>query len=95
MEKSEINVEVCFIHPVKQFLKQLQVLPGTTIQQAISLSGLSQEFPGIDFNQLKVGIYSKLKTADSLLRDHDRVEVYRSLEVDPMTARRRRAEKKS
>ena len=95
MGKNEIDVEVCFIHPVKQFMKQLQVPPGTTIQQAISLSGLSKEFPGIDFNELKVGVYSKLKTADTLLRDHDRVEIYRSLEVDPMTARRRRAEKKS
>lgn len=90
----QIVVEVCFVTPVKQFVHTLQVLQGTTIAQAIELSGLSAEFPETDFNQLRVGIYSKIKTPDTVLRELDRVEIYRPLEADPMTARRRRAEKK-
>jgi uncharacterized protein len=90
----DIQVEVCFVTPQKQFLRRLQVPRGTTIRQAIQLSGLSNEFPGTDLSGFKVGIYSKIKMPDTVLREFDRVEIYRPLEVDPMTARRRRAEKK-
>lgn len=88
----EISVEVCFITPNKPFLRTLHVPKGTTIAQAIQLCNLSMEFPETDFNQLKAGIYSKIKTPDNVLRDQDRVEIYRPLQVDPMTARRRRAQ---
>jgi putative ubiquitin-RnfH superfamily antitoxin RatB of RatAB toxin-antitoxin module len=90
----EIQVEVCFITPLKQFLRTLHVPLGTTIEQAIQLCGLLNGFPDTDFKQLKVGIYSKIKTPETVLRELDRVEIYRPLEVDPMTARRRRAEKR-
>lgn len=92
--RDEIQVEVCFITPQKQFLRTLQVPVGTTIREAILKSGLLNAFPNIDFDQLKTGIYSKLKPSDTVVREFDRVEIYRPLEVDPMTARRRRAEKK-
>jgi len=92
-DENEIQVDVCFLTLKKHFLRTLHVPRGTTIQQAIQLSGVTNEFPDTDFNQLKVGIYSKIKTPDTVLRERDRVEIYRSLEVDPMTARRRRAEK--
>jgi putative ubiquitin-RnfH superfamily antitoxin RatB of RatAB toxin-antitoxin module len=92
---NEIQVDVCFITPQKQFLRTLRVPRGTTIQQAIQLSGLLTAFPDTDFNQMKVGIYSKIRTPDTVLREHDRVEIYRPLEMDPMTARRRRAEKRA
>lgn len=94
-DKNEIQVEVCFITPQRQFFRRLTVPEGTTIQQAIQLSGVTNDFPDTDFNPLKVGIYSRIKTPDTVLRALDRVEIYRPLEVDPMTARRRRAEKKS
>lgn len=89
-----LSVELCFITPQRQFLRTLTVPQGTTIRQAILLSGLIMEFPDIDFNSLKTGIYSKIKTPDTVLKEHDRVEVYRPLEVDPMVARRRRVLKK-
>lgn len=91
---SEIQVEVCFVTPDKQFLRKLLVPVGTTLRDAIVKSGVAKEFPEVDFDQLKTGIYSKLKTPDTVLREFDRVEIYRPLTVDPMVARRRRAEKK-
>ena len=93
-DENNIQVEVCFVTLKKQFLRRLDVPRGTTIQQAIQLSGVMGDFPDTDFNQLKVGIYSRLKTPDTILRELDRVEIYRPLKVDPMTARRKRAEKK-
>ncbi|PRC93057.1 hypothetical protein S2091_2143 [Solimicrobium silvestre] len=91
---SDISVQVCFITPQLQFLRTLSVVPGTTIQQVVALSGILDEIPGIDINQLKVGIYSKIKNLDTVLKEHDRVEIYRPLQVDPMVARHRRANKK-
>jgi putative ubiquitin-RnfH superfamily antitoxin RatB of RatAB toxin-antitoxin module len=40
-----------------------------------------------------VGIHGKKQTLDTVLREHDRVEVYRPLIADPKDARRRRANK--
>jgi len=89
-----VSVQVSYITPQLQFLRTLAVPHGTTIQQAIQLSGLLQEVPDIDLMQMKVGIYSKIKSLDTVLRERDRVEVYRPLLVDPMVARRARANKK-
>ena len=87
------EVQVCFLSPECQFLHTLTVASGTTIAQAIAMSGLAEKIPGVDIRQLKVGIYSKLKSPDTLLQPHDRIEVYRPLQLDPMLARRRRADK--
>lgn len=94
MTDEDIQISVCFITKEKQFLRNLRVARGTTIRQAILLSEIMKEFPDVDFDQLKTGIYSKLRPADTVLKEFDRVEIYRPLEVDPMMARRRRAEKK-
>jgi putative ubiquitin-RnfH superfamily antitoxin RatB of RatAB toxin-antitoxin module len=72
----------------------MQVEPGTTIGQAIEQSGVLQEFPEINLVTQPVGIYAKKKTLETVLRERDRVEIYRPLVADPKDSRRRRAEKK-
>lgn len=89
----EFEVQVCFLSPECQFLQTLLVVSGTTIVEAIEISGLANSIPEINLSQFKVGIYSKLKSPEAVLQPHDRIEIYRPLEVDPMVARRRRAEK--
>jgi len=88
-----ISVEVCYITPQVQFHKTLLVPEGSTIQTAILSSGLLNVCTELDMNTLRVGIYSRLKTLDTGLKAQDRVEVYRPLHVDPMAARRARAQK--
>lgn len=88
-----IQIQVCYALPEQQFLRDLTVAAGTTVEQAIALSGLQQAMPGIDLAALQVGIYSKKKTLDTVLREHDRVELYRPLIADPKHARRRRKAK--
>ena len=90
-----IAVEVCHIGPQVRFLRSLQVALGTTIGQALEQSGIYAVLPELAASAFKVGIYSKLKTLDTVLREHDRIEIYRPLLVDPMTARRARANKKA
>jgi putative ubiquitin-RnfH superfamily antitoxin RatB of RatAB toxin-antitoxin module len=91
----QLRVQVCYATPNRQFLIEVAVPSGTTIHQAIKASGLLQQAPEIDLSVWRVGIYSKLKTLETELRDHDRVEIYRPLIADPMESRRRRANKRS
>ena len=63
----------------------LTLAPGTTVAEAL----ISQ---AVDASGLKVGIWGRLRPLDTVLRDRDRIEVYRPLTIDPMTARRRRYE---
>jgi len=86
-----LSVEVCYILPDAQFLRSLTVSPGTTLGQAIGLSGVLEVFPDINLEQQKIGVYSKIQALDVLVREQDRIEIYRALLVDPMAARRTRA----
>jgi uncharacterized protein len=70
------------------------VLPqASTVKDAIAGSGLRSEFPHLDLDALGVGVWGRKATPKQLLRDRDRVEVYRPLKVDPKVARRERFRK--
>jgi putative ubiquitin-RnfH superfamily antitoxin RatB of RatAB toxin-antitoxin module len=86
----QLNVQVCYASEGVQFLRELQVELGTTLEQAVRLSGLLEAAPEVDLDNMAVGIYAKKKTLDTVLREHDRVEIYRPLIADPKNARRRR-----
>ena len=90
---AEIHVQVCYARPGMQVLRDLTVVAGATLQDAIAESGILAEFPEIDFITGRVGIYGKLKPLDTLLREHDRIEIYRPLIADPKESRRKRAKK--
>ncbi len=87
----KMSVQVCYATPTLQFLRDLQVDAGTTLEQAIAQSGLLQQVPHIDLATMPVGVHAKKKSLDTLVREHDRIEVYRPLIADPKEARRRRA----
>ncbi|AOX99378.1 RnfH family protein [Jeongeupia sp. USM3] len=85
-----ISVEVVYATPAKQKLVALRVAAGTTAEQAIAQSGLLDELTEIDLAQNKVGIFGKAIKLDAVLREHDRVEIYRPLIADPKEVRRKR-----
>ncbi|WP_153100157.1 RnfH family protein [Paraburkholderia hayleyella] len=88
-----LAIEVCYALPEQQTRIALMLPPGATLQQALDASGILQRHPGIDLEQQKVGVFGKLKPLDTVLSDHDRVEIYRPLKVDPKAARARRVDK--
>ena len=49
------------------------------------------KYPEINLAKGKFGIYSKLARLDAVLRDLDRVEIYRPLIADPKEVRKQRA----
>lgn len=87
----QIRIEVAYALPHKQVLIALNVTTGTTIEEAIYQSGLLNQFPEIDLKINKVGIFSKPMPLTTVLRDRDRVEIYRPLIADPKEIRRQRA----
>jgi putative ubiquitin-RnfH superfamily antitoxin RatB of RatAB toxin-antitoxin module len=89
-----VRVQVCYATPQRQFLLDVSIPAGSTLHQAIKVSGVLQLAPEIDLSVWRVGVYSKLKSLDSEVHDHDRVEIYRPLIADPMESRRRRAAKR-
>jgi uncharacterized protein len=78
-----------------QYWAELDVPVGASIADVIGASDLLSRYPEIDLATARVGVYSVLKTLASRVEAGDRVEVYRSLLVDPKEARRRRAAKRS
>jgi putative ubiquitin-RnfH superfamily antitoxin RatB of RatAB toxin-antitoxin module len=95
VEQVKHSVAVCYALPDVSFLVQLDVDDGTTIAQAIAASGVLARFPEIDLTRNQLGLFGKLKPADTVLRDGDRIEIYRPLQADPMESRRRRARHKA
>lgn len=86
-----LHVEVVYAHRDLQRLVRLAVPAGTTARDAVRLSGLAQEFPELAAIRCRLGVSGRLVNAEQLLRDGDRVEIYRPLQLDPRQARRRRA----
>ena len=89
-----LAITVCYATAHEEFLRPLQVAPGTTIGQAIEMSGVLEACPDINLTTQPVGIYAKKKTLDTVLRARDRIEIYRPLVADPKESRRKRAAKR-
>jgi putative ubiquitin-RnfH superfamily antitoxin RatB of RatAB toxin-antitoxin module len=86
-----MHVEVAYAEAHEHALLEIEVPENATIAQAIEVSGILDRFPEIDLTQNKVGVFGKLATLESPLREGDRVEIYRPLKADPKEVRKRRA----
>lgn len=93
-----IRVEVAYALPERQRIIALQVPEGCTAYEAVQKSGITLEFPAIDPDSADMGIFAKNLDGkvlplpkDYVLREKDRVEIYRPLIADPKAARQARA----
>lgn len=89
----KIVVEVAYALPEKQYLQRVTLEEGATVEQAIRQSGLLELRSDIDLQVNKIGIYSRPVKLHDVVREGDRVEIYRPLIADPKELRRQRAEK--
>lgn len=84
-----VRVEVVYCAGRGLADRRLLDLPfGCTAGEALARSALAERHPGLDLSEL--GVWGRRVAADHPLRDGDRVEVYRPLQVPPMEARRTR-----
>lgn len=92
-----IAVEVVYALADKQKLLRLSVPSGTTMREAVERSGIAGMFPGLELEGAPMGIFGKAvaKPEERVLKDGERVEIYRPLIADPKEARKQRAAKLS
>jgi putative ubiquitin-RnfH superfamily antitoxin RatB of RatAB toxin-antitoxin module len=86
-----LNIEVCYAQAQSQAVVKVKLPEGSNLQQALEASGLLAKHPEIDLKKNKFGIWNKLSKLDSVLRDRDRIEIYRPLIADPKEVRKQRA----
>ena len=86
-----IRVEVAYAEPVRQKIITLTMNEGATLKQAVERSGMVRFFPHLDLQAASFGVFSLPRPPDYVLRDGDRVEIYRPLIADPKEMRRQRA----
>ena len=86
-----MRVEVVFALADRQVLQAVDLPDGATVAEAVDASAIARQFPGLDCGELQAGIWGKPVDRACAVRDGDRVELYRPLEMDPREARRLRA----
>ncbi|PIV87689.1 MAG: RnfH family protein [Hydrogenophilales bacterium CG17_big_fil_post_rev_8_21_14_2_50_63_12] len=87
----QIQVEVVYGRQDRQKVARISLNEGASVREAVEHSGLLAEFPEIDLAKNRLGIWNKLAKPDAVLRDQDRVEIYRPLIADPKEVRKQRA----
>lgn len=93
MTEKQMTIEVVYGTPNKQVLLKVVIDPQQAVEQAITASGILRRFPEINLSENKVGIWNRTCKLNDVLREGDRIEIYRPLIADPKEVRRLRAEK--
>jgi putative ubiquitin-RnfH superfamily antitoxin RatB of RatAB toxin-antitoxin module len=87
----KIVVTVCFSRAARQCEEVvLELAAGSRLVDALRVSALLAGLPDAEVDALQTGIWGRKQAPDQVLRDGDRVELWRSLKVDPKVARRER-----
>lgn len=93
MVNAEIEVEVVYCAgPRLTDAVTLRLPAGSTLGDAMQASGVLSRHPGLAQAglALKAGVWGRFQPLEHVLRNRDRVEIYRPLTVDPKEARRLR-----
>jgi len=81
-----MHITIAYALPHEQVLEELNIPENTTVEQAIHMSHMLEKYTEIDLAINKVGVFAKLVKLDQLVREGDRIEIYRSLPVKPRDA---------
>jgi putative ubiquitin-RnfH superfamily antitoxin RatB of RatAB toxin-antitoxin module len=81
------KIEVVYAKPNKQWIIELDLELPITILQAIHQSKILEICPEINLNNNKTGIFGEILKGDHRVKNLDRVEIYRPLDIDPLTKR--------
>ena len=86
-----IRVEVAYAQPERQVIIPVDLPEGATLEQAIVQARIQEQFPDIQLQTAKVGVFGKLSKLSAIARAGDRIEIYRPLLADPKEVRKKRA----
>jgi uncharacterized protein len=90
-----MRVTVALALPGRQEVVALDLPEGASVGEALAAADLAMRFPGIDLAGLDTGVWGVRVPPETVLREGDRVELYRALSADPKEMRRRRARPRS
>jgi uncharacterized protein len=86
-----IAVEVAYAAAPHQIeLVALRLPAGATAREALRASGLANRLEAALLDTLVLGLAGRPCSPATVLREHDRLELLRPLQVDPKEARRQR-----
>lgn len=91
---TRIRVEVVYALPLVQDCSVVEVEQGASLEQAVRVCGVLERNREIDLQHAQVGIWGRRAGLSAVLREGDRVEIYRPLAADPKQVRRERAVRK-
>ncbi len=80
-----LHIGVAYATATRQVWLKLDVPDGTTVGEAIARSGILAQFPEIDLDAQKVGVFGKVTPLTAKVAEGDRVEIYRPITADPAT----------
>jgi uncharacterized protein len=86
-----VQIEIVYAEPQRALAKTLSLPQGAQVADALLLAAEDAQFSKIDLGRATLGIHGQVVQRDQLLRDGDRIEIYRPLAQDPKAARRKRA----
>lgn len=89
-----ITIEIVYALPDRQTLLSLSVAEGATVTTALDRPELAALHPDLAWRGHRVGVFGQMVDFDQVLRDRDRIEIYRPLIADPNTSRQARVEKR-
>jgi hypothetical protein len=87
----KIVVQVVYALPEAQEVVEIELEEGAPVEAALNASGIPARHPEIELRTQRIGVWGRPVTLATVVRDRDRVEIYRTLSADPKQARRRRA----
>ncbi|NIY99766.1 RnfH family protein, partial [Salipiger sp. HF18] len=77
-----MNVGIAYARPTAQIWRSLTIAEGATVRDVIEASGLLDQFPELDLETNKVGIFGIVARLDKPVKEGDRVEIYRPIHPD-------------
>ena len=87
-----IEVSVVCAWPDQVWRHSLQLAEGGTVADVLAQLPWA-DITGLDAQTVKTGIFGRLVGPDEVLRQGDRIELCRPLQIDPKQVRRERAER--
>ena len=90
-DRARIRVRIVYALTGEVWEKALELSRGTTAIEAVEISGIVDEIPGLEMAGLNLGVFGERVDEHYMLDEGDRVEIYRALVADPKEVRRKLA----
>jgi uncharacterized protein len=92
MSAAPIRIEIVYAEPHRAIVKALSLAAGSQIADALQLAALEPAFSGVDLFNSPIGVFGRAAGKEYVLKEGDRIEIYRPLAADPKAARRSRVQ---